>query len=386
MAKLSELEGITPEEADLLEATGWSDLHALASADPETVAQEILAANKMLEIAVRAPDRYRIERWVAAAARAVGAPEPAPGRARTREQSAEARSRAAARLLEKEGALATVGGSGAHESASAFSAKLASAPFALPIPARQLAASGISPSEIAVAPLLTPGSIDAPERVNLEPGPAKSLPAAPSESVRAVSFVQKAEAGGEPGRLGVDTEKVRSVEDAQSDPKPVRRSSPPQTPEEARLSLLRTAREETNRGRNPNSRLFVRGVLHDRPKRVWFGGLFVLLLQLVVPLAILSAPLLILSSNVPEMFFWVPRWIIAFPIALPVLGLLCLMVSTGAKCRVCAQKLYVPKNCLKNRKAHHLPLLGHIGAVALHVIFFKWFRCTYCGTSIRIKE
>jgi hypothetical protein len=48
--------------------------------------------------------------------------------------------------------------------------------------------------------------------------------------------------------------------------------------------------------------------------------------------------------------------------------------------------MYVPKHCLKNRKAHHLPLLGHIGAVALHVMVFKWFNCTFCGTSIRIKK
>jgi hypothetical protein len=46
----------------------------------------------------------------------------------------------------------------------------------------------------------------------------------------------------------------------------------------------------------------------------------------------------------------------------------------------------VPKHCLKNRKAHHLPLLGHIGAVALHVMTFKWFNCTFCGTAIRIKK
>jgi hypothetical protein len=46
----------------------------------------------------------------------------------------------------------------------------------------------------------------------------------------------------------------------------------------------------------------------------------------------------------------------------------------------------VPKHCLKNKKAHHLPMLGYIGALALHVMTFKWFNCTFCGTSIRIKK
>jgi hypothetical protein len=48
--------------------------------------------------------------------------------------------------------------------------------------------------------------------------------------------------------------------------------------------------------------------------------------------------------------------------------------------------MYVPKHCLKNRKAHHLPLFGYIGAVALQVMVFKWYNCTFCGTSIRIKK
>jgi hypothetical protein len=88
----------------------------------------------------------------------------------------------------------------------------------------------------------------------------------------------------------------------------------------------------------------------------------------------------------PADFAWVPHWIIVFPISLLVLGILYALVGSRAKCRVCAQRMYVPKQCLKNKKAHHLPLFGYIGAVAMHVIAFRWFNCTFCGTSIRIKK
>jgi hypothetical protein len=49
-------------------------------------------------------------------------------------------------------------------------------------------------------------------------------------------------------------------------------------------------------------------------------------------------------------------------------------------------RLYVPKHCLKNKKAHYLPYFGYIGSVGLHVMLFKWFNCPLCGTSNRIKE
>jgi hypothetical protein len=118
----------------------------------------------------------------------------------------------------------------------------------------------------------------------------------------------------------------------------------------------------------------------------WFGGVFLVLLQLCLPLSVIAAPLLILSDQMPEDFAWVPHWIIVFPISLLLLGILYALIGTRAKCRVCAQRMYVPKQCLKNKKAHHLPLFGYVGAVAMHVILFRWFNCTFCGTSIRIKK
>ncbi|HEX7262157.1 MAG TPA: hypothetical protein VF258_10110, partial [Luteolibacter sp.] len=104
------------------------------------------------------------------------------------------------------------------------------------------------------------------------------------------------------------------------------------------------------------------------------------------PLAILSAGLLLLLSEMPAHFGWVPEWLLAFPLALPVLGIAYLIWGMHGSCRVCGQKLFVPRMCLKNSKAHQIRGLGHIVPVCLHILLFKWFRCTYCGTPIRLKK
>jgi hypothetical protein len=432
MAKLIDIEGIGPDDAELLEATGWADAHALAKADPEVLTREIADANAMLKLVARTPERRKVERWIAAAARAVDPDIPKLSRARRpasavveahpdrprRKRSAEENGRAATSTQtveedlslpekavaeeEREAALATAAAED-HSGEEALAAvagpvnfeadpdvaeMLAVAPFALPMPARQLAEKGIAPSEIAVAPLLNRALGDLDVRVYVERSSRKDLPGAPVSNRRttATAAVQVADVGFSMGRRGFDSTKIRTIEDAQGDAPPVRAASTSAVPQDERINLLRTPLEKTNRGRKPSSRFYIRGVLHDRPLRIWFGGLITILLQLTIPLAIIAAPLLILSNEKPEDFSWVPAWVIAFPLALPVLGVLYAFVSSGAKCRVCAQRLYWPKHCLKNRKAHHLPLLGYIGAVALHVMVFRWFNCTFCGTAIRIKK
>ena len=434
MAKLIDIEGIGPDDAELLEATGWADAQALAKADPEVLTKEVAAANAMLKLVALTPERRKVERWIAAAARALDpntpklsrvrrtaagvvveahpdrprrkkrAAEKTNGRADTstqtiqeelalpetavaeEEDQEEAPVPAAAEDQSGETALAAVAGPVNFEADPDVAEMLANAPFALPIPARQLAERGIAPSEIAVAPLLNRAMGDLDVRVAVDKPERKDLPGTPASSRRNAASVQVSDVGFSMGRRGFDSTKIRTIEDAQGDAPPVRASSSKAGMEDDRIALLRAPLEKTNRGRKPSSRFYIRGVLHDRPLRVWFGGLITILLQLMVPLAIIAAPLLILSDQQTEKFSWVPGWIIAFPLALPVLGILYAIVSSGAKCRVCAQRMYVPKHCLKNRKAHHLPLLGYIGAVALQVMVFKWYNCTFCGTSIRIKK
>jgi hypothetical protein len=417
MSDLLNIDGIGAQEVELLQATGWTDVQSVAKADVDLLTRELEAANNMLKIVPRTPERRKVERWVSSASRLLdpsatpakggsrskitssppdaGTPASKPARAkRRREAASPAPAIEPAPLAEAvvdtagEEGLKAVSGPVNYEAEAEVQEMLAIAPLAIPIPARMLAEKGIAPGEIAVAAVLNRALGDLEVRVGTGKPDRKDIPESPAGTRRAATAasVQVSDSGLGMGRRGFDPTKVRTIEDAQGDAPPVLASSSKQGMTDDRIALLRAPRPETNKGRKPGSKFYIRGVLHDQPLKVWFGGLFAVLLQISVPLAVIAAPLLILSGENPEKFNWVPKWIIAFPIALPILGLLYVLVSARAKCRVCAQRLYVPKHCLKNRKAHHLPLLGHIGALALHVMTFKWFNCTFCGTSIRIKK
>lgn len=404
MSKLIHIEGIGSDEVELLEATGWTDPHALAKANPELLVKEITAANEMLRIVERTPERQTVEHWISAAARLLALAvendshpssreggEDAPATMQGGENVSIGESPAAPPVEAVDGgeaALQALIGPVNFEAEPDVIEMLSVAPFALPIPARTLAEKGIAPSEIPVAPLLNRALGDLDVRVSVERPRRQALPTAPGHGPRAAAVAGRrvADPGVSFGRRGFDSSKIRTIEEAQNDPAPVRAPLPQAGPEDERLTLLRTARPETNAGRSPGSPFYIRGVLHDRPLMVWFGGLFAVLIQLCTPLALVAAPLLILSAHGPDKFSWVPSWLIVFPVALPAVAFFYVVISARAKCRVCAQRLYVRKQCLKHRKAHHMPLLGNIGALALHVMVYKWFRCTLCGTSIRIKE
>lgn len=409
MSELLTIEGINSDEAELLEATGWSDLRSLAKANADLLVREMAKANEMLRIVARAPERKKVERWIASAAELVAAPRGTRGgksrssRSTGKDTPAEtAPPEPTVALVEEEetepeeDAPPLVLSPVNFEADPEVLVMLASAPVALPLPPRVLAEQGIAPSEIAIAPVLNRAEGDLEIQIIVPVAETASggeedavhIPDAPAVNRRAQASaaVQIRDTAPVSGRRGIDTARVRSVEEFQGEAPAPRPSATKSGMEDERIALLRAPRPETNKGRKPESKFFIRGVLHDQPLKVWFGGLVAVLLQVCIPLAVVAAPLLILLDQMPEKFSWVPKWIIAFPIAVPALGLFYALVSARAKCRVCAQRIYVPKNCLKNRKAHYLPFLGHIGALALHVIVFKWFNCTFCGTSIRIKK
>lgn len=367
MAGLTTICEIEAGQIDLLEAAGYVEPQHLADADPSALCAELKKANDMLSIVDSSPELEEVQLWVNRA-RGDGAP---PVEEETEEDVAE--SDAPVEWVD-------------YESDPDVQDMIDKAPVALPIPNRQLAERGIPPAEVEVAPVLNHAGGDLDVRVSV-PG-AEKKKADPGLAPRAKNQgVVKVANYRDSSRRGFDADRMRTLDDARSGPSTVQPLQAPQPKDEDdRIRLLRTAREATNRGKNPESRSFVRGVLHDLPFQVWFGCLFVVLFQVVVPLAIISAPLLILSEQKPESFDWVPGWIIAFPIAVPISGLLCLMTSCRVKCRVCGQKVLLPRHCRKNVKAHHVRGLGYVLPLAVHTLIFRWFNCTFCGTSVRIKE
>jgi hypothetical protein len=104
------------------------------------------------------------------------------------------------------------------------------------------------------------------------------------------------------------------------------------------------------------------------------------------PIGVIAGFLLPLSDLLPLYFGWVPTWFLVFPASLPLVGIAYLIWGMGGSCRICGQKQFLPKVCLKNSKAHHIRGLGHIVPVCIHMLLFKWFRCTYCGTPVRLKK
>jgi hypothetical protein len=127
--------------------------------------------------------------------------------------------------------------------------------------------------------------------------------------------------------------------------------------------------------------------MHANPWRLMAAAVVTLLLAVTLPLAIVSAGLLLWSDLQPDVLPWVPKWLLAFPLALPVVGAAYFIWGVGSgRCKICSQPLFVPKGANKNSKAHHVPVIGYIIPTALHLLVFRWFRCTYCGTAVRVKE
>ncbi|MGB1130416.1 MAG: DUF4332 domain-containing protein [Haloferula sp.] len=390
MSKLTTITGIRDEQIELLEAVGYVELRHLKATNAKKLLTELEKANDMLGIVEALPDMDELEGWIAEVKGDSGAEEESHRKEEEvedepAEQPADTEDSGPDDPVDEEPAEGESSGLVDFEADPDVLEMLDRAPLALPIPNRQLAERGIPPSEVAIAPVLNRAQGDLDVRVSAHSASKPKVPGlAPKSKSGGLTNVASYRGA---SKRGIDASLVRTLDDARSGnttiaPLP----SPTEADEDDRIRLLRTARESTNRGKNPESRQFVRGVLHDRGIMVWFGCVFMILFQCLVPLALIAAPLLILSDQKPESFEWVPGWIIAFPIALPIVGLLCLLVSCRVKCRVCGQKVLMPRQCRKNVKAHHVPGLGYVLPLAVHTIVFRWFNCTFCGTSVRIKE
>lgn len=357
MSNLLTIPGIGKSSVELLEAAGFLDETSLAKAGLDELVAELERANSILKIAKRAPRRAEVEKWLSAARERAGIREP--------EESDEPVVPLVAVNYEENPEVATM---------------LSKAPAAQPLPPKLLIESQLAVSDIPPAVLLNRVVGDLDVRVTET---ASSKPTRlPVSGAAAVQF------GDAPApRRDIDASRIRSIADV------VPMASKPGTASvnsgngNDRVALIRAPRESTNKGRNPESRFYIRGVLHTHPFQVMFGALVTLVMMVVLPLAIAAAGLLLLSDMKPESFGWVPKWFLAFPIALPITGLAYLIWGVGAgKCRICGQRLFVPKNCRKNAKAHHVKGIGYIIPTALHMLTFRWFRCTYCGTPVRLKE
>lgn len=350
MAELLSIPGIGKTSLELLEAAGFHNAEALAKVGVEDLARELERANSILKIVKRKIGHSVLEKWIVSARELVGVTDEPAGPS----------------LIPVD-----------YEKTPQVAAMLAAAPFAIPLPARILMENQLGVSDIPAAILLNRYSGDLDVKVS------ESLPKnrQPKQAASA-GYVQIADTGNP--RVEIDTSKMRSTENM-GDPMP-RVVAVKTSVSDDRVAVLRAPRVATNKGRDPKSRFYIRGVLHSHPVSIYFGALVTLVMMVMIPAAVISAGLLFASGEKPEQFGWVPKWLLAFPIALPVVGIAYLIWGLGGSCRICGQKLFAHRAHLKNSKAHHMRGLGYIVPLCFQILIFRWFRCTHCGTPVRLKE
>lgn len=343
MIRIGRIDGIDEDSLALLEAAGFQSVASLARIGPIALHRELTRANELLRITSSVPETAQLRQWIDAAREISGIDAIAIDDAAT---AAGGEDPTVQELLD-------------------------AAPLAVPLPARMLVENKLGVADVPSAVPLHEIACYLDKNRMVESALGKS----------AGGNVRLSESGG--ARVEIDTSRLRSIEEF-ADP-----SAPPVVPSENevdRIALIRSPRKESNEGRDPNSRRYLRGILHKSPVRIYFGALVTLTMMLSIPLAVVSAFLLLASTHLPKFFSWVPSWLIAFPMILPIIALFYAVFGNICSCRVCCQKLFVPKSHLKSPRAHHVKLLGYIFPLCVQIILFRWFRCTHCGTPIRLKE
>lgn len=354
MGSLDTISGIGKSSLDLLEAVGIGTTEELASHDAETLAQELDRANALLRINKRAPGEAMVGKWIANA----------------REQRDVIPTPSSQPEPELHEPLN-------HEANPEVAEMLSRAPFAIPLPGRIIMEEGLAVADIAAGLLLNRYSGELEVRVDSPPvGGAKISAPRPAGNLGTI--------GMRDGRRHFEASSANRIH-----PSPVNgRKMPKSRPsgKDDRVSLIRAPHEQTNAGKDPASRNFVRGVLHIHPWKLRLGAAFSLLLIVDLPLSIIAAMLLLLSREYPGTFAWVPEWFLAFPAVLPLAALGALFWAYPGKCRICSQRLFVPTRAFKHIKAHRIPGLGYILSLSLHLLLYSWFRCSSCGTPVRLKK
>lgn len=352
MADNFSIPGIGNTTLELLEAAGFHDAKSLAKAGVDELTSELARANEILKISKRPPTRESVEKWIEHARSTTGV---------TTEPAAPA--------------MMPVN----HELNQQVVTMLANAPFAIPLPVRLLVEKQLGVSDVPPAILLNrySGDLDVRVEQRITPNRQAALPMSIGGNNVKISenYIQ---------RLDIDITRIRNTEEVGHST--VARSAKKITPENDRVTLLRAPRESTNQGRNPASRWYIRGVLHSHPGSIFFGAAATLILLVMIPLSMISAMLLLLSREYPQKFDWVPPGLLWIPCMLPVIGIIYLIWGYGGTCRICGQRLFVRRGHLKNIKAHYVRGLGYVIPLCFQILIFRWFRCSHCGTPVRLKE
>ncbi|MFT4175117.1 MAG: DUF4332 domain-containing protein [Luteolibacter sp.] len=351
MIPLSGISGIGETSGKLLEAVGYQDAEALSRADAVKLFAELEKANRKLKIALRAPTFQQLNQWIEEARREI-------------------------LLSESSLPLETIN----HEEKPEVRVMLAEAPLAIPLPGKHFVEAGVAVSDIPPAMFLN----RFPENLEFRTGREKEEEEVHEEDSPASLSVKPAAVSETPfsqsGQVGIDVSRLRSTAEVTG------RQSKRASSSSDGSRLKKAPLDETNRGVSPDSRRYIRGVLVDERLTLRLLAIFTILVHVLLWCSVISVGLLMLSDGKPASFGWVPKGLLGFPFSLLFFGTAYLFFAPRCGCQICRQKFFWPRHCIKNPKAHHIKGLGYILPLCLHLLIFRWFRCTYCGTPLRLKE
>ncbi len=334
---ICDIQGIKEAFKELLDATGVETLMSLAESDAHLILQEMEQANGMLSLTSELPSISDIQSWI----------EQSRNLLNYHPEVEVHRVEPVAVTLEEE--------------------VLEEILYAIPVPGQHMVKQNIPVDQIpAMESFVEDEEVELQERVepSQEPPRVSELPPVQIASKVAGSQIVRIEA------------KAREVVEIKPTPTEDRERAPIEPL--SRVADIRKAPSRgLNAGKTPHSRGYIRGVLHPQPIRIRIAAIITIITMTLLPVSLVSGVLLLLKY---------PLWIAWIPAGFVGVALFYLMIARGMRCRICGQPIYAPKACRKHVKAHHIKFFGFIFPTCFHVLLFSWFRCIYCGTSIRVKE
>ena len=338
---ISNIQGVSEESRELLEATGVESLKALAESDAHILFAEMQQANGMLKLTPTVPSASEIQSWVEQSRNLLNYhPEVEIHRLEAVEEETE---------------------------------KIESVVLhAIPVPVAHMVKQKISVNDIPAMDSFLEEGEEEPVRLKVEiPEGSQELP-----RIAELPPVQNAPKVAGPQVVQIEP-KARERVEIKPTPTEDREKAPIQPLVSDIADIRKAPSTGLNAGKTPHSRGYIRGVLHPQPVRIRMAAIITIITMIMLPVSIASGVLLLLQY---------PVWIAWVPAGFLVVTLLYAMFARGMSCRICGQPIYAPKACRKHVKAHHIKFFGYIFPTCFHVLLFSWFRCIYCGTSVRVKE
>ena len=369
---ISKIPGLGKFSIDLLGAVGIENSSQLAQADPDILHLDLTKANNVLVLRESSPSPKEVISWIERAREITG-----------------------------------IEGSQFDSDLDQL-AEIEEMLVAIPVHGKRLAEQGIKTTDVPVMETVVSGMKEkkilprTPPITNPKRGfqpdadPAEKLvplrrnvPERPRFSKKNPLAIPEDVPKGPPASKGNSfaiPEEVPLLQDVPEGPPASKRNSFAISEEKPQIAALVSKRKQDvrvsvskglNAGKKLHSRTFIRGVLNPHIWRMRISSFITLLMFVLMPASLTALGMVMKTKNL---------WWFAVPAVFLVIFFFYLTVASRMKCRVCGQPVFSPKSCRKHIKAHRSRMFGYIIPTSIHMILFHWFRCTYCGTSVRLRK